>query len=264
MQSWSKLILKGFLRLSTTKGAFPTSCEQHGRQMIDVHISTGTTRKTFFIHKSLLCSASPYYSKRLEGNFSDSQQNEMQLEDECPMAFHVLYQYLYSGQVLHANFFTQSRIPDDVLWLRTYKLAHHTQIDSLLIKSYENIRQVFRVDFRAVPSTMFISELYDADDCQEELRLYIVAHAAFWIYNYIYGDWRDWDVLLELQPTFGTAVARQLNKIHTNDYEGCREHPTDDKAFNTDVLLAAFIEKVIDPAERTTSAAQWVLEKSGD
>lgn len=250
-------------QFTETKNTFPIPAQEQGSQIIDVHVGSGRTGQIFRIHRALLCSASPYYSRLLQGNFSESQQDEMLLKNECSMAFEVLYQYLYSGQVLKAKFFTQSRIPDDVLWLRTYKLSHHTQIDSLLHESYSNIRQILHDEGRIVPSLTFISELYDDDICQEELRLYVVAHTAYWIHNNSKGDWREWEALMNHKPAFGLAVAIQLAKIHSSVYDGCREHPSQDDAFDQEILLAVFDEKIAEPLERTngiTAASQDLVE----
>jgi hypothetical protein len=95
-------------RLNTRSQApeFPLPAKTHGTNIVNVHVGSGSIMQIFSIHKSLLCAASDYFIGALTGNFEESSTQVLELKHDCPMAFEVLYQWLYSGAVHRASFYT--------------------------------------------------------------------------------------------------------------------------------------------------------------
>ncbi len=78
------------------------------------------------------------------------------------MAFALLYHFLYPGKMSDdTTFYTQSRIPGDVHWLRSLKLADFTLVRPLVLVAYERVRQIFSSNSNTIPSTALIEELFD-------------------------------------------------------------------------------------------------------
>lgn len=217
-----------------TSQGFPVSASTHGMAMITVHVRHGPTTQSFLVHRDLLHRASQPFAALLAGGFMESNREELTLKDECPMAFEVLYQWLYSGKVLRAQFYTQGRVAEDVLWLRVYILADKRLIYELQKEAYEKLRGLFSADERAVPSSRFVEELFcsETDQNHEYLQSYVIAHTAFWIHNDSHGDWQEWEAVLERRSNYSVRVAVQLAKIHSSSFDGCREHPSLDMYFD--------------------------------
>jgi hypothetical protein len=100
------------------KMSFPLPVILHGTDITTLNIGSGENARTFAMHKELLCTASPFFDAALKSQFKESSKNTLTMADVCPMAFAVLYTYLYSGQVKGASFYTHDMIPDDLFWLR--------------------------------------------------------------------------------------------------------------------------------------------------
>jgi hypothetical protein len=208
----------------------PLPASTHGTKIVNVHVGSGSIMQIYSIHKSLLCTASDYFIGALAGSFEESSTQVLELKRDCPIAFEVLYQWLYSGAVHHASFYTQSRITDDVLWLRVYKLANASLVDKLQEVAYSRLRDMFNMRSKAVPSLQFIEELYEHEEkeAHEHIKDYTVAHTAFWIRQDNQGGWQEWKEVLEKKSRFGVAVAVHLAKLHSSDFDGCRSHPAGD------------------------------------
>ncbi|RMZ90812.1 hypothetical protein DV736_g1948, partial [Chaetothyriales sp. CBS 134916] len=185
---------------------FPISSIEHGSEIVTISVGGAKEefipKQTFNIHKMLLIRASEFFSQSLQQNFVEGKINHIDLDWACPAVFEVLYQALYTGRVFHAAFYTHNYnhthnggngnaiIPQDVLWLRTFNLAHFTMFRDLLLVAYERIRQLFNSD----------------DHCKE------------------------WKKILSQDLRFATAVACRLAELHSHLYEGSKEHPTNDGA----------------------------------
>jgi hypothetical protein len=208
----------------------PLPATTHGTKIVNVHVGSGSIMQIYSIHKSLLCVASDYFIGALAGNFEESSTQVLELKHDCPIAFEVLYQWLYSGAIHHASFYTRSRITDDVLWLRVYKLANASLVDKLQEVAYSRLRDMFNMRSKVVPSLQFIEELYQHEEKEvhEHVKDYIVAHTAFWIHEDNQGEWQEWKEVLEKKSRFGVAVAVHLAKLHSSDFDGCRSHPAGD------------------------------------
>ena len=224
------------LQEHSPKMKLPMPAHQHGKEMVTVIVGNDSDSEEFSIHQSLACAASQYFRAALNSGFQGSTTNTVKLGHECPMAFAVLYHFLYTGQVSEdTTFYTQNRIPEDLHWLRTLKLADFTFVHSLLLVAYERLRQMFSVNSSRIPSTAFIDELYD-DAPQEKLQQYIVGHTVYWIRNRSSDDWKEWKAVLERKADFGVGVAVHFAKYHSNVYLGYKQHPMQDHALYADEI----------------------------
>ena len=214
---------------------FPIPASIHGTSTILVNVGIGPAMRSFSIHQGLLRKASPYFASRLSGNYEDGKHGEIDLGDDCPLAFEVLYQFLYSGKVIKAKFYTQAQIEDDVLWLRVYKLADKRMVERLQEIAYDKLKDIFTYKQREVPSSRFVDELFstDCESC-DQLQCYLIAHTAFWMKAPNSGSWQTWHEILYTKPKYGVAVALQIAKVQSEyAIEGADVHPAQDDLFDS-------------------------------
>lgn len=69
--------------------------------MVDILVGPG--RKTFNLHRDLLCDRSDYFKASLEGAFLESQTNELHLPDDSPAVFELFVNWLYGGSLKKAT-----------------------------------------------------------------------------------------------------------------------------------------------------------------
>jgi hypothetical protein len=217
---------------------FPIHVDDQGIDIVTIKVGSENQTQAFKIHKWALIKASPYFFNALAGTFKEASDDTIELAEDDPIAFKVLYHYIYSGNVHAANFYSRSLIPDDVLWLRTFKLVHATEVRSLLHIAYARLREEFSPNARTVPSIEFVAELFDPDCPYQELEDFISGHSAWWILNGC-GQWTDWVALMDAVPLFGLAVAREIAKRKSGDFHGSKEHPVSDAVFDKDTLFPA-------------------------
>ena len=220
---------------------FPLNPEDHGTDIVSIEVGHDQTKRVFKVHKAVLCKASPFFAKALSTGFKEEHTGVLKLPDHDAISFSVLYHYLYSGDVRDANHYTKNRIPDDVLWLRTFKLADATMLHSLLKISCDRLREFFNNNTVVAPSVLCAYELYNTDYPQPKLIEYIIAHSAWWIRAQA-ADWKPWVKLIESVKPFGHGLARHLAKTCSRSYTGEKEHPSTHSYFDTDNLFP-------DPAE---------------
>lgn len=227
---------------ATIDTGFPLHPELHGTELITIRVGQAKWCRSFKVHKEVLCKSSKFFNGALHNGFKEDDEGTIKLDDQDPIAFSVLYHYLYSGSVQQADFYTKNRITDDVLWLRTFKLADATMMQPLLHIAYDRIRGLFKSSELRHPSVLFAHELYDPEYPQEKLAEYIVAHSAYFItHNLRFGavsyDWQDWVKLIDSVAPFGLDVGRQVAKVGSRKYTGFKDHPDEDPRFDKYILF---------------------------
>ena len=155
------------------------------------------------------------------------------------MAFEVLYQYIHTGVVQDAAFYTENIVirQQDVLWLRVLKLADATMFRDLGLIAYEKLRNEFNDRTAKPPSQTFIDELFDDEDSRILVQEYIVAHSAFWINKGAISRWAWWVQLTEKNKVYDAAVAAQVIKLGATSYDGMKSHPYEDTASNAEMMF---------------------------
>ena len=207
-----------------SSSVFPLLSTAHGSETITVLVGNEYHARNFTIHKELLCQASKYFDGALKNGFKESSSG-LELPDDCPFAFEVLYQWLYSGHVRdYASWYTEDKIPADLLWLRLYKLADCRLVEPLVEIAYARLRSIFAIDKRIAPTTKFLTELYD-ETGPEYLQRYVAFHTAYRINQGLNdeADRRKFDDALTKESRLGAAVAsRLMNMRYTSSFQ---QHP---------------------------------------
>ena len=225
-------------RSSSSKVRFPSLSIFHGKELVTVTVGDDKDQADFVVHKSLLCAASSYFSVALEEKFAESTAKTLTLKQHSPQAFEVLYQYIYTGVIHPATFYSprDTLIGQDVLWLRVFRLADATMFHDLALIAYGRLRGLFNATVPRIPTETFIAELFDGEYPQARLQEYVVAHSAFWINK---GDIRasfPWTTLVRKSTAFDTEIAIQVIKLSSISYSGSCDHPSADKSFGLKTL----------------------------
>lgn len=135
--------------------------------------------RNFTIHKSLLSLTSKYFDGALNDGFKKSSSG-LDLSHDYPFAFDVLYQCLYSGKVMdQAAWYTDGKIPADLLWLRVYTLADCRLLEPWVETECARLHAIFAATNRfIVPTADFLYELYDETGPRTPTALYGFSHGA--------------------------------------------------------------------------------------
>ncbi|KAK5279938.1 hypothetical protein LTR40_007081, partial [Exophiala xenobiotica] len=64
-----------------------------------VKVIVGTTQKEYVVHKRLLCAASKFFERALNGQLAASLSQEVKLPEDDPVLFACVYDWLYFGLV---------------------------------------------------------------------------------------------------------------------------------------------------------------------
>ena len=210
---------------------FPILSSVHGSETVTVLVGNELDARNFTIHKELLCLASKYFNGALNDGFKESSSG-LEMANDCPFAFEVLYQWLYSGCVReYASWYTDNKIPADLLWLRLYKLADCRLVEPLVEIAYERLRSLFSVDKKIATTTKFLTELYD-ETGPEHLQRYVAFHAAYHIRQGLVdgADRLQFREALNNEDGFGAAVASRLLDMCYSS--GFQQHPAKMEEFN--------------------------------
>lgn len=192
--------------------SFPLRSAAHGREIATATVRKDEDAQNFTIHKSLLSLASKYFDGALNDGFKGSSSG-LELSHDCLFAFEVLYQWLYSGKVMdQATWYTDRKIPADLLWLKVYKLADCRLVEPLVETAYARLHAIFAATNKLIaPTADFLYELYD-ETGPEHLRRYVAFHAALSIHQGL-ADAAvrlKSDEALNSETRFGAAVASRL------------------------------------------------------
>ena len=195
----------------------------------------GDDQRKFVVHKFLLCAASPFFAAALTGSFKEATTNELTLHEYFAMAFEVLYQYIYTGLVQPACFYTKSSVPSDVLWSRTFKLADATMLHDLKQIAFKSLRENFNNVLPTPPTLKFISELFSSGYHHSDLRSYVSNHSAYWLSHKAIGSYEPWATPMSKCHSYGAIVAMLLAKVATVD--PAIPHPCDRKSYDSEALF---------------------------
>ena len=84
----------------------------HNRESFNaaVQVKVGH-KKTFIVHKDILCRSAPYFKAALEGGFKESKDQVLKLPDDDPVVFSHFQLWLYTGNIIESHEF-----PKDISW----------------------------------------------------------------------------------------------------------------------------------------------------
>jgi hypothetical protein len=79
----------------------------HGNEVVTITVGPeDNSSRTFTIHKNLICKHSSFFRKAFTSNNEEGSDGHINLPDDWPESFELLYGWLRSGQVEVANFYT--------------------------------------------------------------------------------------------------------------------------------------------------------------
>ena len=164
-------------------------------------------------------------------------------EQHCPIAFEVVYQWLYTGRVVDDDFLDQhsgclcpsppgiktqpySCTSIGLHWFRLYKLADRIQI--LALTKYA-LGKITDFEHQPVLGVVATAELFtpDAMDNRDNLRDFLVDCTVYSLRQPKRVDALYLQTLFDNIPEFGKAVLRQLVFLTSKDYKGPQGHPKD-------------------------------------
>ena len=232
-------------------GPFPVDPLSLDKKMVTVIVGAETEwqTRTFAVHRSLLRLASASFEDELE-YIPKGSQKKLELEDDCPMAFEVLYHWMYSGRVYDHTFYpTGTQTPDDLFWLEVYIFAGRRLLQNLQKESFLKLRHKFNGLCGEVPSLALLEELFCSecqDDCGDDsenpqkflLKNYFLEHVAFWLVKTSKTDqWALWKHPMEFfrhdDSDFAEQVACKLAEWASDGQPfSNRRHPCYDPTYS--------------------------------
>lgn len=173
----------------------------HGELITTVVVGRGKHAKNFAIHRQLLRNESPKFDRLL----SEERQDVVHLEDECPIAFAVVYHYLYSGSIWEVNFYPNKKDEDDAFWFRAYKASTALEMKELQTLIFAVIVVcLWGSQGTRLPSNGFVSLLFDGKEGHfQHVRDFIIDVSG---YSFVTGN---------LESKF--TLARWINRLEGNE-----------------------------------------------
>jgi hypothetical protein len=227
----------------------PICSKYHGSTVVAVTVGAKSKweKKTFTIHKDLLCRSSDYFKKAVDGPFIENARGELELPVDCPMVFELFYQWLYTGEYFeHKLYFDGTEaLSSELFWYEVYKFAECRLLPAIQETAYNKLRWHFCDGFFRIPSVDFVECLFGLDSGAIFLQKYVVAHTAYWIHGGSFE--RDWERLEKLfdasASTFGAQVALRLSKLCCKKFgsavadDSDSSHPGEDNTVHDHLLL---------------------------
>ena len=233
----------------------------HGDQTASIILGKGDDSKTFVIHTKILTSTSKFFKEALRSCKGDNK-NKILLGDHCPLAFEVVYRYLYSGDIWDTKF-KRGGLRTDCFWFRIFNIAHLTDLDDLTKGVYTYIKHKIFCTWDTLPSQPFVHELYEHDCKHYPLRQYIIAVYA---YNMFHISRRDQNAssmnyLLRREPRFAREVLRQIILLGDPSCT-CWKDPKQNPRF--DVPAYDYFEECQAHEQEEADQRAWEEEQDGE
>lgn len=223
--------------------------------MATVHVGADNDQKTFLVHRSLLSQASQYFDRALNGHFLESG-GTLKLDHHTPLAFEVLYQYLYSGHLLQpgeikldgkvATPYTYE-VRERLFWVHVVKLADETMISELKEAAYESLIKLFARDMSKQPrpaTRWILRELFDPERPLPQLQELFAAVAAYGIHSHTLRNSSRWQEDWACYPQYALMVLNRvavLSETRTCEYT---LHPCQDPEFSLENVFAPTCSKI--------------------
>jgi hypothetical protein len=85
----------------------PFTSLDHGNEVVTITVGPeDDSSRTFSVHKNLICKHSSFFRKAFTNSCKEGNDGHINLPDDCPESFELLYEWLYSRQVKAADFYT--------------------------------------------------------------------------------------------------------------------------------------------------------------
>lgn len=236
---------KGDERPSTLQGGpergkkalvFPLPASEHCTSIITYTVGSRTQwpTRTFRVHKKLLCRASEYFNKSLNGGFRERSEKKLELPHDCPAAFEVLYNWVYTGFFYEETKSESDPEPaSDLYYLEIYKFADCRLIPHLKEHVILLLSESYNSKIGYLPCPIFLERLFGIDEEQAFLRDYFVGHTAFWLRepdeNNDYEHYEE--IFQACEVKIAQQVALRLAFWYSGDSQAKRCHPCKEPAF---------------------------------
>ena len=185
----------------------------HGDEVIPIVVGPEGAQRKFTIHKNLICAASEFFQAALSSNFVEASEQKVNLPEEDPQMFQLLYNWLYSGRVAKgvSSYLKKDDVcSGDMFWWKVYLMGDRLMIDSLRVLAVAMIQKIFTTKKALIPNKVFIEEVFESGKLPN-LELYIVEHVVYWLERSV--DPTVWHALPDAHVRFGKDVAKAT--IHT-------------------------------------------------
>jgi hypothetical protein len=216
---------------------FPIVASEHGSTMTTVIVGADTEwpARKFTIHKNLLCRASVYFDKALNGPFKEGSEGKLELPNDFPKAFELFYHWLYSGAFAKTRFYNQESddMSNELFWYEVYKFAECRLLLDIQKAAFNVLLESFDNRKFQMPCIDFVECLFDPQSEGILLQKYIAAHMAYWIRKKSFeGDWERFEKLFNVSGgRFGAQVALRLTKLCSKRFDSTYSHPCHDESF---------------------------------
>ena len=215
---------------------FPTTPFSHGAAIATVIVGGGSQQHNFTIHKQLLSKASAYFDRALNGEFQESN-GIIKLHHHCPIAFEVLYQWLYAGKVFAPTDFQNPGVLElyynpgpwhQMYWLRLFKIADETMMAPLKKAAYQHLTaNCFGRVMGEMPDVGFLKSIFDPEGPELVLQQYLVQYAAYIMPSRCSKDAPVWQAAFKEVPEYAVLVLHQIAEWSDSINKKAIQHPLD-------------------------------------
>ncbi len=193
---------------------------QHGNDVVHVVVGSETNRQTFTFHRDLLARASFYFERALCSQ-AFVLTASVNLPNDSPSSFKVIYQYLYVNKLRNDSFYDMD-CPSDAFWLRAFKTSDYLSLHGLATRIYRKfVSDIFGPGPDFCPSELFIHELFLPTHLAGALQLqnFIVSQAAYTVFQNYESAWSSvtWNSIFALEPDFSLKVLQQISRLRANE-----------------------------------------------
>lgn len=178
-------------------------------------VFVGSERKQYIIHTKLLCTASTFFDRALNGNFAEAASQEVTLEEETPELFEYFFDWLYNNAFSsRTDDESQSRSEyfQDHLELEIYLMADRLMAEELQMSTLNELCTIFHQDAPTIPSPDFIQALFDTPG-PRALQMHVVDHVTYWLNHTPKKE--QWVSLIQNNDRFGSEVAQAMIRSNT-------------------------------------------------
>ena len=218
----------------------PLTSLDHGNEVLAITVGVVEEQdasRIFTLHKNLICQYSDYFREAFSASFEEGNDGHINLPDDWPESFEVVYGWLYSRRVEAADFYTNGLISPALFWVSVYILSDRLLIKEIQSIAFGRITEIFNDIVQVIPTARFITELFEYGSCNSILETYVIRHSAFWLTTSTDIDSLEWELALKADERFGVGVAVHIAKVVSKHYKGSNLHPCLELQFDDNTNL---------------------------
>ena len=190
--------------------------EGHGFDIITINVGQGINRRTFSVHKTLICNSSEFFRAAFYSSFQEATKSTLDLPEEQAEVFAAFYEWLYTGTVKGAPGKSHEDPAHAILFSRLFSFAGRLMLFDVRNYAFEEIRRLH--NSAVLLPEEFITEVFQESAKDQVMRRYTARYCAWHIHQKSTTDWVQWANRLMLDVEFMTEVAMQLVKLSSIKY----------------------------------------------